>query len=81
MVSAPHLPYIHYELTQANSICTALRFFMVDYAMWLQDHVESKSQTKLCNTYRPSPGDLPDPVIEPGSPRLQEDSELPGKPQ
>ena len=49
--------------------------------MWLPDHVESKPQTKLCNTYRPSPGDLPDPAIEPGSLRLQEDSELPGKPQ
>ena len=49
--------------------------------MWLPDHVESKSQTKLFNTYRPSPGDLPDLEIEPGSLRLQEDSELPGKPQ
>ena len=32
----------------------------------------------------PSPGDLPDPGIEPGSPTLQVDSlpnELPGKPQ
>jgi len=32
----------------------------------------------------PSPGDLPDPRIEPGSPALQADvlpSELPGKPQ
>ena len=32
----------------------------------------------------PSPGDLPDPGIEPGSPELQVDclpSELPGKPQ
>ena len=32
----------------------------------------------------PSPGDLPDPRIEPGSPALQTDvlpSELPGKPQ
>ena len=31
----------------------------------------------------PSPADLPDPGIEPGSPELQEDSlpaELPGKP-
>ena len=31
----------------------------------------------------PSPGDLPDPEIEPGSPELQADSlpcELPGKP-
>ena len=31
----------------------------------------------------PSPGELPDPVIEPGSPALQEDSlpsEPPGKP-
>ena len=28
----------------------------------------------------PSPGDLPDPGIEPGSPALQADS-LPGKPQ
>ena len=31
----------------------------------------------------PSPGDLPDPGIEPGSPALQADSlpaELPGKP-
>ena len=32
---------------------------------------------------RPSPGDLPDPGIEPRSPKLQADalpSELPGKP-
>ena len=32
----------------------------------------------------PSPGDLPDPVIKPGSPALEADaltSELPGKPQ
>ena len=32
----------------------------------------------------PSPGDLPDPRIEPGSPQVQADclpSELPGKPQ
>ena len=32
----------------------------------------------------PSPGDLPDPGIEPGSPALQADSvpaELPGKPK
>ena len=32
----------------------------------------------------PSPGDLPDPGIEPGSPALEADtltSELPGKPQ
>ena len=32
----------------------------------------------------PSPGDLPDPGIEPGSPALQADallSELPGKPE
>ena len=32
----------------------------------------------------PSPGDLPDPEIEPGSPALQADlspTELPGKPQ
>ena len=32
----------------------------------------------------PSPGDLPDPVIEPGSPKLQADalpSEPPGKPK
>ena len=49
--------------------------------MWLPDPVESKSQTKSCNTYRPSPRDLPDPAVEPGSPRLQEASELPGKPQ
>ena len=32
----------------------------------------------------PSPGDLPDPAIEPGSPALQADAlptELPGKPE
>ena len=37
----------------------------------------------VCSSDLPSPGDLPDPGIEPGSPALQADalpSEPPGKP-
>ena len=48
-------------------------------------HGVAKSQTWLSDWTGPipSPGNLPDPGIEPGSPALQEDSlpaELPGKP-
>ena len=45
--------------------------------------MESSKQEYCSRLPFPFPGDLPNPVIEPGSPALQADaltSELPGKP-
>ena len=55
--------------------CIAGRFFTIWVPMGVQEHWSGWSI--------PSPGELPDPGIEPGSPALQADSlpaELPGKP-
>ena len=63
----------------------AVQLFATPWSVALQGTLSMEFSRQKCwsGLPFPSPGDLPDPGIKPGSPALQEDflqSELPGKP-
>ena len=54
------------------------------HCRWILYHLSHQGNPQILEWPIPSPGDFPNPGIEPGSPALQVDSfppELPGKPQ
>ena len=72
--------------THTHTIISRIRLFVTPWTVAYQapQSMEFSRQEYWSGLPFPSPGDLPDPGIEPGSPALQADSlpsEPPGKPK
>ena len=77
--------YLALQLVLQCYLLSPVRFFgsLWTVACQASQSMEFSRQEYWNGLPLPSPGDLPDPGIEPGSPALQADtlpSELPGKP-